>query len=748
MKNVAKARFYVMGLLLFFMVSACEDEMDEHYEVPGWLKGSAWEVLESKGDYSIFLKGVELAGYKPILEGKSLATVMAPDDEAFTRYLTANGKSSVEDFTTDELKRLIGFHLMYYSYDKEMLVNFRPTEGDGATDEEKQVNAGLYYKHRTRSYETPTLELDTNGVEVAVYHNERLLPVFSSMFFSSKGIDPSYNYGYFYPGSDWTGNDGFNVSDASVQEYEIVADNGYVYLVDRVVEPLETVYTELKERDEYSRFLDLYDQYSYYELDEQLTTDFGNGTDLYRHYHLPLADIACEWPVSDYRSIASLSYRAYSVFAPSNTAFDGFFESYWRPGGYSSLTEVSQVAMVYLLYNSVYNESVVFPEEIKNGEIVNSFDMQINFDVDAVPSGNRVMCENGVLYGLDELNPPAMFTSVTGPAFRYKDLSYYLYMLDASRLLVGLSSKDARVTALIPSNEQMTESGISLIDNDLWWSGDGELERMSSGTMTEVVNLHMVTGGEDISQSGTQVLRTNIAYTYWYVKDGKMTTSVLFNNQFQNPSSQVTFVDLHEITYEGGEWSNGKAYTYDHDEIFLPLSSESVQNRLAITRDESYPYYEFSELLRDAGLADATNGNLPFVSGMRCVIFISTNAALKAAIQAGEIPGMAADGSVTDQDELASYLKGYFVPTEANGMTTYPYIGSGVHGQYTALGTFSVNGTSLNTMVIINDDGQSLSVKRYLPGVGEGNVVSVVPDYDYFPFAFDDGGVHLIDGVF
>jgi hypothetical protein len=729
-----------LALVSIMLLNACDDQMEKHYEVPGWLKGSAWEVLEARGDYAVFLKGAELAGFKPILEGKSLVTVMAPNDGAFATYLSENGKSSIEDYSQDELRKLIGFHIMYYSYDKDMLVNFRPEEGDGATEEEKMVGAGLFYKHRTRSSDAASNALDTNGVEITVYHNERLLPVFSPKLFQTKGIDARYNYEYFYPNSEWTGGEGFNVSNASVAEYELIADNGYLNLVDKVVDPLETIYTELKERPEYSTFLGLYDQYTSYEYDEQLTTDFGNGTDLYLHNHSPLPNIANEWPIGDYRSISLLSFLSFSVFAPSNSALDAFFESYWQPGGYSSFSEVDEIALAYLLYNSTYGASIVFPEEIKSGDIINDFDMKIDFEVDEVPAANRVMCVNGALYGLNQLDAPGMFKSVTGPAFRYKDGHYYLYMLDYSRLLVGLSSNDATLATLIPKNDQMAEGGISMIDGLLWSDYDGDLSVMNTSSMTEIVNLHTVTGGQGINSSGAQVLRTNIPYTYWYVKDGKLTTSVLFNKKFDNPASDIAFANITEISYEGGGWSNGKAYWYDEAEVFLPLSSTaSVQNRLAITRDESYPYFRFSELLRNAGLVDATNGQINFLLGVRCAIFIPTNEIIAQAVAAGQVPGVAADGTVSDQQALASYLKGYFVPTEPNGMITYPYAGAGINGTYDSMETFG--------QLLIEDDGQSLKVQRFFQGQAQGNKVNVIPDYDYFPFAFDDGGVHYIDGV-
>ena len=49
-------------LLLLFLSSfflSCEDKMDEHYEKPAWLKGTAWEVLSSDeygSKYSMFLE--------------------------------------------------------------------------------------------------------------------------------------------------------------------------------------------------------------------------------------------------------------------------------------------------------------------------------------------------------------------------------------------------------------------------------------------------------------------------------------------------------------------------------------------------------------------------------------------------------------------------------------------------------------------------------------------------------------------
>lgn len=134
MKN-AIGKYVVLCSVLCLAVfwSSCQDNL-EYYDTPDSLKGSIYETLQERGNYSIFLKGVDMAGYAPILQGKGVYTVMAPNDEAFTAYLkNERGVNSIEELSSEELQKLIGFHILYYSFDKNKLVNFRPNEGDGAT---------------------------------------------------------------------------------------------------------------------------------------------------------------------------------------------------------------------------------------------------------------------------------------------------------------------------------------------------------------------------------------------------------------------------------------------------------------------------------------------------------------------------------------------------------------------------------------------------------------------------------------
>ena len=98
-------------MLSCLMLPSCSD-LDEYFETPEWIGGSIYKTLQDEGNYSIFLKGVDISEYQPILDGKSILTVMAPDDDAMTQYLQENyGTTDISQIDKDEVKKLIGFHI-------------------------------------------------------------------------------------------------------------------------------------------------------------------------------------------------------------------------------------------------------------------------------------------------------------------------------------------------------------------------------------------------------------------------------------------------------------------------------------------------------------------------------------------------------------------------------------------------------------------------------------------------------------
>ena len=755
-----KSLLTVLSMIVCMLFVSCRDIADDdHYAPPSWLKGNAWQVLESEGDYSTFLKAIELTGYQPIVNGQSILTVMAPNNEAWQAFLQKEGYSTVEDMYAKDptqLKKTVGFHLMYYAYDWAKMLNFRPDEGDGATEEQKQNGAGLYYKHRTRSADAmEQVRGKLNGVDttVTVYHYERYLPVFSHFMFSSLGVDAKTNYEYFFPGSQWTGgSNGFNVANASVTDQDaVVTDNGYLYHVNQVIRPMETIYTTLKNNANYSNFVSLYDTYAELtEADQETNTTLGKV--VYTITHGALPNIACEWPVTNFRMMSTLERSTYTIFAPSNQAIAKFFTNYWKPeGGYHSLSDLDPLILQYFIMQSFAdNDTPVFPEDVEKGRVQTAYGTPINIETSKVD--DRLFCENGIVYGMNDMEAPAIFSSVVGPAFRDTTYQCFIYALDKSDLVLSLASNKSTFVTLMPSNLQFNHNEPQMRlntttqgrDLEVYSDVDGNFANMSAGQARSIVNMHTASNVSELSTTGIQVVETNTAFNYWFVHDGKITTSALFNQQLSPDYQDSPFVSFREIPSEGTgtSWANGRAYAYDYPQLFAEASGDGLTHRLAVGNDRNYEYYLFAQLLQKAGLV--ANGGMPSITSddTRYIVFVPTNEAIRDHI--AEIPGCSAlnvaddftitgNVSATNKTLLANYLRNYFVSSLMNTISSYPYPGSTCKGQFLTMG---------GEHLTINENAAGLSA-----GLSSDNMVGVVQKYFGLPFAFADGCMHFIDGI-
>lgn len=802
-----------VGLIMTAIMAASCSDMDEYFETPSWLRGSVYETLEGDGNYSVFLSAAEKAGFRPILES-NIVTVMAPTDDKMRTYLQENyGTTDVGSIDAAELKKLIGFHIFHYSFDKGMLTNFRPKEGDGASEEELLDHAGMYYKFRTRSQDPISIEhgtvidgTDTIETDVPVYHLDRFAPVYSYQMFRTKGIDAASNYNYFYPGM-WKDDAGFNVSNAGVDEYAVPTSNGYIYRVNQVMTPLKTIYSELKARSgegvdpskSYSRYLKMYDNYSRYAVDENLTSSYGNGTTLYTHLHdkgkSGLPAIALEWPVSDYTAVTQLSSVAYSVFAFSDKAFEDFFNDYWGLGGYTSMDDPDlQESIKELLMNSFANKvnneaaSIVFPEELNRGWVKNLEDEVITVSTDEVT--DRVICSNGVLYGCGELVPTPKYSSVTGPAYQYKKYSYMNNMLKASGLTSVLSAQNMSYIMLYPSNEQMkAQEGYDLVklnedDATPTLINTESPKGVSSGLKSATIYAHAAQcedGNTVLPASGKKVYRalTDGFKLYWYVKDGKITNSIRYTEMLKydgnEPDESRVWASFDFIPYRGDNdgWSNGHAYAYDN--LLFPGNFDGLRTPSFVSLmwashlSSDTDFYGWINLLNVSGLVNNRGEFSELDNTDTYLMLVPLTAPLEQAMLDGRVPGVKAEGvsvgddtffsgvTVTDKTLLQSYLRSYFVPMSKAVVSNYPYVGwgettnDGEGGMETLdSDTKEVGGDMVivATRLNIYDNGSRLTVTRHQYESGsESAAVGISTKYDSFPFTFSDACVHFLDDV-
>ena len=754
-----------VALALCVGVTSCKDDdlaSDDHYKIPDWLKGNAYEVLQKDGNHSIFLRAIDLSDYREIVAGKSILTVIAPSDDAFRQYLSEKGYSSIDELNSQDhafLNKLVGYHLMYYAFDWNKMVNFRPMEGDGATEGSSSVFAGYWYKHRTHACDPIEDRVAIVGggdpINIKVYHYDLYIPVLSNRLFETRGIDAAYNYNYFFPNSKWgtpTAAGIFNIANAGVEGGAVVTDNGYLYNVDQVVEPLNTLYNEMALNPKYSKFLSIYDSYSQYVLaSDEVRSSLGY--DVYLHSHGDLPNIAWEWPVESYLQVYMLERAGYNIFAPSNTAIDDFFHNFWTSEtGYTSVENLDPLILQYFVRQSFGAETdIAFPEEIKRGDIKTVYGTTLDIDPDQVT--DRKLCANGVFYGMDHMDMPAIFSSVAGPAFKDTDFRWYLYALDASGTMLPLASRNANFVTLIPNNDQIAscdpaiQLATTVTGNELQQYSDeaGAFVKMSSNALKNITDIHVAQNVKELKSTGTQVIPTNAPYNYWFVRDGRITTNALFNRQLALENNGDPFVDFHPILNDGHAWDNGSSYSYDASTIFAQTSGDGLGHLLSVGNDKNYKYYMFAQLLNKAGLI--TNGELSMSiapAGNRFILFAPTNEAITQALADKAIPGATSlkvsngtlSGTVsgTNKTNLANYLRQYFVSSLMNPFSDYPYPGSTCRGEFITMAN--------EEKLTIYDNGTSLSI-----GYPGKTPVMVNNEFGYLPFAYSDGCLHFIDGI-
>jgi uncharacterized surface protein with fasciclin (FAS1) repeats len=604
----------------------------------------------------------------------------------------------------------------------------------------------MYYKFRTKSSDPITEETDftvptgETPPVLKVYHKERFLPILSDYTFTTKGINAASNYEYFYPSTKWTGQGGgFNISNASVTEYALVADNGYVYVIDKVLEPLETVYTELEKESNFSLFFQIYNRFTDYHLDETATQNYGNGENLYLHYHTGLPKIASEWTYNgewglpDYSNFPVLSRVAYNVFAPNNESLQNFFNSFWSEY-YTSIDKVNFLPIKYLLDNHVYEGDFVFPEEINKGKIKTTYGTAVDFDTQNTRL--KKICSNGSLYGLNQLMVPEMFGSVTAPLFKNPKYAAILQMMHDVQLIQPLMSRNVSFTFFIPTDNLLLNNTIIDGDRSLYclpgnvnkFGDEGEgmftdsddglsLVPLSRSWERQIASNHI--SSTLVSSVGDlKVYKTLNSFQYLLVDNNEQVYSSDSYNNYQDENKQPARM---KKVYEA---YNGVCYEIDGDNS-TSLLPDLNQFKDQITKNTLPEFTSFRDLVQLAGFNTATPP-FDFLMG-RFIVLIPTNDVITAGQLAGKIP--------PTKEEAAEYLKYYFININASGLSDYLFPG---YGKYEDVTTYRLSGRTYGKLTVI-DAGDRIQIKD-----AKGNVVNVVK---IFPYIYNDGAAYLIDGL-
>ncbi|PIF05197.1 MAG: hypothetical protein CSA36_07925, partial [Draconibacterium sp.] len=388
-----KSIFSLIILLIFFF--SCKEEMNK-YDRPDWLAGKVYTQILDQPELSTFASCIEKTGYDKVLDISGSYTVFAPSNDAFNKYFTENtAYSSVDDIPLAVLEELIKYHVVQNPWSK---IQLRSLDVFGWIDtldlnnnEPKGFKRETLFREPNRKYgwdtyvknsKTSPLLVDTlsaSRFRRVLTDSRKYVPVFYQEYFNIYDLQKE-DYSFYFD-RPFDSSDDIYFAGAKIVSEEISAENGFVYIIDRVVEPLKNAYELLEETRSgrsYSDFLEIINLYPNFEYDREATFDqpgADQGLDVDSLFNLSFPqltfDVTSERtsaPRGTYGLPSNVTIRYHhGLMAPTNEAFQNFVNEYIKiPNGWGSFSGTPDV-IKKIVANSYMSVNTIYPTDFEKG---------------------------------------------------------------------------------------------------------------------------------------------------------------------------------------------------------------------------------------------------------------------------------------------------------------------------------------------------------------------------------------------
>lgn len=421
MKNQMKLPFVFLALLI--LLNGCTDK-DVYYERPEWLAPPIYEVLEQKGNFKMYLQCADSTLYASVLKGAGLYTVFAPNDEAFSAYLSDKGYNSVKDIPHSEIEKIVAYSICSSTTSFDSI----------------GVNGG--FKFKTQYYALPYRDPEYNNEWVVdqtmennwttSYNNYKFLPAFTNTFFNSfNPVLSATDYNVFFPNSTFSGK---NIQGGEIVKEDMRAENGIVHEVSTVNLPMENLADILKkpENSLFKSLVDAKDAYgdylfrTYTEVTSpvllrtlQKIMPKENIEKIYVKLYVGLNYSLNLENVLDESGRYSPETSGYTLILPTSTALNSYLEN--RIMKYYTKTNELPQQIIRTLIQSHMIPSLVWPATYVNsvngnGDYLNgSGSSGSTFSESSINSAT--LASNGFVYKSDEVVKSRIFESVYSEIF-------------------------------------------------------------------------------------------------------------------------------------------------------------------------------------------------------------------------------------------------------------------------------------------------------------------------------------------
>ncbi len=770
-----KLKVIVFTIVTVITLAKCKDELRyEKYEKPDWLAGKIYTQMKTEPDISTFTSCVEKIGLDSILDVSGSYTVFASTNDAWSSYLEKNGYASIDDIPTDKLARIIKYSIIQNAWSKIQLrtldvygwidtmdINNNKARGNKRVTLLLEENV----KYGVKSYKPVGESIDINKERVAIVDttksnwtrkaitdSRKYAPVFYKEYFDIYHLKSS-DYSFYFDRTFDGGNNIYYAGSKIISD-EIFAENGFIYKVDRVVEPLNNALEMISSVDnekKYSLFLQLLNLFPEFKYNEQKTleqpgADEGLLVDSLFNLTYPSLTFnlnleKTKAPSGTFGLPPDVTVRyQYGLMAPTNIAFNTFLDDYIRIDiGWGRLIDLPD-RIKRMIVNSYLSENVVYPSDYESGFYNGEKDL-VKLNTNDIT--DKRYGSNCSFIGLNNAIIPRAFKSITGPAYLLEGYNKVMNGIEESGLLAALKKPNKDYVFFIePDNETDQDSSFfydSYSNNPdrkfYLFSGDLGHRKKEYISVNDLRTLFLnqvaiknptgIPNKEFIPNlAGNYIIFNNIT--------GEVSGTASTTEGFSGGENTPEFPEFLDINTDNGKTYKVKNwFSFSTISLFVTISSK---------------YVKFYNLLKKAGLA--TDYELTFISKSDfCTAFIPSDDALN-------------NAGVDDMpiDELKSFLQFHFIQgllifTDGSSPSKYyeTYRVDEKSTEYNKVFTKVYIHTNIDKIILPDEsDNDYINVVDILDHTNQLTVYSTAKsgDFNLFPMVYNNAVIHEVDKVF
>ncbi|MDT3402129.1 fasciclin domain-containing protein [Mucilaginibacter terrae] len=704
MRRILQSAFlFLLGLLL--ITGCAKKEFNERYERPDNLADPIYQQLEQRGNFKSLLTCIEKAGYKDILGKAGFWTMFAPNDAAFAAYFKEKGINSAADIDAATAQKIVKYCLVFNAFKTDRLPDYQSLTG---------WVPNMAFKRRTAYYDGAQV-VNYNGKDITYVNsnrnnrggttyftvsdnNNKYIPYILDRFLTPKNLTPA-DYNYFNTANPYTG---FNVADAQVVNSNIIAENGVIHEVNRVLLPLPSIDQYMGTNNQYSVFKSLFDKYMVsYILSPEATAKNLENTGVQKDIYVKLYDAGLAYSPNNenYQKLDDNDGQAegYSMFAPTNTALNDYINNVLLEY-YPSLDALPKEIM-YDFLNAHMFLTTVWPSKFAttiNGQGQGAL---FNPASDVV---DKKLLSNGVFYGTNKVQNANVFSTVFGRAYLNPNYSLMTRALTAN-LKANIINTSLKYTLFLTSDATMRALGFNYdLDANTWrytppgggtaLSGSSALDKLNRIINTQVVRADVT------SLQGSGILET---YDGEYIRYS--------NNTVYSAGTRDANLTINATSSRTTQ--NGTVYYIDG---LLSEPSLSVGKHLeALSAQANSPYKKFVDYVKASTIYNTSNGEiLGVTAGSFYTVLAPTNTAIDAAIAQGYLPATTAPTDQIGRDKVANFIR-YHIIQKATVVPDGKKAGGFLTLLQTANGTttaVNVTNTGVNNMQVRDMLGNTVNV--------------------------------------